>query len=100
MAYDYFVSKVRYNSDNTHVSELLIHKVGQDNSFNPDKGQDTTRPKVIEMMKTGSTFATVIKDGTNWSVGAKLEIIEVSTEYLKTKNDRTTRDNLEALPKF
>ena len=52
------------------------------------------------MMKTGSTFATVIKDGTNWSVGAKLEIIEVSTEYLKTKNDRTTRDNLEALPKF
>lgn len=96
---DYYVSAVEYNSDNTHIAKLRVHVVKQeDGSFNPTKFEDLTRPKVIELIGRKKTFSTVIKNAKGWSAGAKLEIISVTTDYLKTKQDSSTKDNLESLP--
>ncbi|KNX80644.1 hypothetical protein DA83_16060 [Pseudomonas sp. 250J] len=100
MAYpDYYVSAVNYNSDNTHISKLRVHAVNQENgNFNVGKFEDLTRPQVIELIRKKKTFTTIVKKDNKWSLGAKLEIISVTTDYLKTKNDSSTKDNLENLP--
>lgn len=96
---DYYVSAVEYNSDNTHIAKLRVHVVNQENgNFNLGKFEDMTRPKVIELIGKKKTFSTVTKTGNTWSVGAKLQIISVTTDYLKTKQDSSTKDNLENLP--
>ncbi|MEQ9946309.1 DUF3892 domain-containing protein [Pectobacterium aroidearum] len=98
--FDYYVSAVDYNSDDTHISRLNVHKVGSDGKFN-SKPIEMTRPEVIELIKQGKSFSTIVaaSDG-GWKLGAKLEIIQVTTDYLKTKSDKSTKDNLENLPEI
>ncbi len=98
--YDYYVSAVNYNSDNTHIQELKVHKV-ENGKFDPSKSEKMTRPKVIDLMNSKKTFITIVKKSENeWKFGAVLEIFPVTTEYLKTKKDNSTKDNLENLPGF
>ncbi|MDZ5814544.1 DUF3892 domain-containing protein [Stenotrophomonas maltophilia] len=97
---DFYVSAVNYNSDETHIAKLKVHevKVGSD-TLQP--AQEMTRPKVIELIEKGKKFTTIFRrsDG-NWAIGAPLQIAPVTTKYLKTKSDQTTKDNLENLPSF
>ncbi|WP_423761108.1 DUF3892 domain-containing protein [Burkholderia sp. NLJ2] len=95
--FDYYVSAVEYNSDNSHISKLRVHEVGSDGKFKASV--EMTRPQVIELINKKKTFSTMTRgtDG-NWKAGAKLEIIPVTTDYLKTERDSSTRDNLENLP--
>lgn len=37
--------------------------------------------------------------GNKWDVGVTLQVFAVETDYLKTKNDKSMRDNLENLPR-
>lgn len=95
--FDYFVSAVEYNSDNTHIAKLRVHEVGADGKFK--RVVDMTRPEVVDLIAKKKTFATMTKDAEGkWQMGAKLEVIQVTTDYLKTKRDNSTRDNLENLP--
>jgi len=96
---DYYVSAVEYNSDNTHIAKLRVHAVNQENgNFNESKFEDLTRPQVVELISKKKTFSTITKNGEKWGLGAKLQIISVTTDYLKTKQDNSTKDNLENLP--
>ena len=56
----------------------------------------------MELIKKWKNLSTaVVGNGGDWRLGAKLEIIQVATECLKTKRDKSTKDNLEnPLPKF
>ncbi|MGX1175492.1 DUF3892 domain-containing protein [Pseudomonas sp. R151218B TE3479] len=94
--YNYYVSAIEYNSDNTHIAKLRVHEVGSDGKLKPSV--ELTRPQVIELINKKKTFSTMTKVGNEWKAGAKLEIIQVTTDYLKTKKDSSTRDNLENLP--
>ncbi|QBR03761.1 DUF3892 domain-containing protein [Paraburkholderia pallida] len=97
--FDYYVSAVEYNKDKTHITKLRIHSVGQDGSVGAS--QEATRPQVIELIKKGKTFSSIVKNAEGkWAYGSKLEVIEVTTEFLKTKQDNSLRDNLENLPQF
>ncbi|MEQ7866618.1 DUF3892 domain-containing protein [Xanthomonas sp. WHRI 8393] len=99
---NYYVSAISYNSDETHIAKLRIHKIIDGTSkFIPLEFEDVTRPKVIELIEKGSRFSTIIKksDG-GWSIGAPLEIVPVTTKYVKTRRDESTKDNLENLPSF
>lgn len=95
--YNYYVSAIEYNSDNTHISKLRVHELGTDGKLKAPV--ELTRPQVIELINKKKTFSTMTKgaDG-KWKAGAKLEVIQVTTDYLKTKRDSSTRDNLENLP--
>lgn len=95
--FDYYISATDYNSDGTHIAKLRVHEVGTDGKLkNPVL---LTRPQVIELIKNKKSISTMTKgsDG-KWKSGAKIEIIAVTTDYLKTKKDTSTKDNLENLP--
>lgn len=94
--YNYYVSAIEYNSDNTHIAKLRVHEMGTNNTLK--SAVEMTRPQVIELINKKKTFCTMTKDGGQWKAGAKLEVIQVTTDYLKTKKDSSTRDNLENLP--
>jgi hypothetical protein len=101
MATNYYVSHVRYNSDDTHIQKLKVFEVNASGNFDQNQPIEMSRPEAVEKVKAGSKFTTITPStGTTWLKGAQLEIISVETEYLKTKKDRSTRDNLENLPRF
>lgn len=101
MAANYYVSHVRYNSDSTHLQYLKVYEVGANGNFTLSKPIQMTRPEAVSKIKQGSKFTTIVqKDEKTWTKGAQLEIIPVETDYLKTKKDKSTRDNLESLPSF
>lgn len=95
--FNYYVSATEYNSDGTHIAKLRVHELGPDGKLKAPV--ELTRPQVIELINKKKTFSTMTKgsDG-SWKAGAKLEVIAVTTDYLKTKKDTSTRDNLENLP--
>jgi hypothetical protein len=96
--FDYYVSAVKYNSDDTHISMLRVHEVGIEGKFN-ETGKELSRHQVVGLISKNKTFSTITKgvDG-KWKLGAKLEVVPVTTDYLKTKRDNSTKDNLESLP--
>ena len=78
-----------------------MFEVRADGKFSAGKPVEMTRPQAVEKMKAGSKFTTIVqKADKSWQMGAHLEIMPVETEYLKTKKDKSTRDNLESLPIF
>ncbi|MCO5978110.1 DUF3892 domain-containing protein [Ideonella oryzae] len=90
-----------YNSDNTHIQNLMVHNVDVNGKFNSNNPIKMSRHQVVDKIKAGSKFTTIIqKIDKTWILGAEIEIISVETEYLKTKSDTLTRDNLENLPTF
>lgn len=96
---EYYVSAVSYNSDNTHIAKLRVYAVNKETGrFNENRFEDLTRPQVIDLIRKNKSFSTILKKDGKWILGAKLEIISVTTDYLKTKNDSSTKDNLESLP--
>nr|WP_081775280.1 DUF3892 domain-containing protein [Acetobacter persici] len=97
---DYYVSAVKFNSDNTHISKLRVHTVNGDGSFNESKFEELTRPSVVKLIEEGKKFKTIVKksSGSKWTLGSDLEIQSISIKYLKTTKDNSTKDNLDNLP--
>lgn len=102
--YDYYVTEVQYDKDNTHIQKLKVHKRYQkaDKSWEWDstKPEIISRMDVIKLIKSGKTVGTKYKVGGEWKTGAQLKPYEVTREFLRTVDDDTTRDNLENLPTF
>jgi hypothetical protein len=101
MAANYYVSNVRYNSDETHIQKIKAFEVDAERKFSPSKPIEMTRPEAIEQIKKGSKFTTIVQQADKtWKMGAPLLVFPVETEYLKTQKDSSTRDNLENLPRY
>jgi hypothetical protein len=98
--YNYYVSAVEYNSDETHIAKLRVHLIKEDGKFSP-AGDLLTRSQIVELIGKKKTFCTIFqKADKSWELGAKLEVFPVTTNYLKTKKDSSERDNLENLPRI
>lgn len=96
---DYYVSAVEYSSDDSHIAKLKVHPYGPEKTLKPSLIM--TRPEVIELIKKNKIFSTMTKNSNgDWIPGSPLEVIPVTTDYLKTKKDSSTRDNLENVPKI
>lgn len=96
---DYLISAVRYNTEHTHIVQVLVH---EDGGTTVGAGVIRTRQEVIVAIKKGSSFCTIYKgaDG-NWQKGQKVIIINVyGVEYIKTTDNGKASDNLENLPEF
>ncbi|MCG4260854.1 MAG: DUF3892 domain-containing protein [Acetobacter malorum] len=95
--FDYYVTAVKFNSDNTHISELKVHKILQGGWSK--NGEIMTRPEVVRLIKGGKKFQTIfLGNDSKWKSGSELQITTISTEYLKTGKDSSTKDNLDNLP--
>lgn len=96
---DYGISAVRYNSDHTHITNVRLHP---DNGETIGTSTDRTRQSVIDNIKKGTTFITIIKNAEGkWTKGQSVYVIEVDgVEYIKTVDNDSECDNLENLPEF
>lgn len=96
---DYGISAVRYNSKETHIDQVRIHK---NNGGAVGPAGIWSRQQVVSTLKLNYKIITLPKDSSgNWLVGAEVMIINVAgTEYIKTVNDGAASDNLENLPRF
>nr|WP_315231844.1 DUF3892 domain-containing protein [uncultured Albidiferax sp.] len=96
----FFISAVDYATGQTHIQHLKVHPKTPDGMVGT--GIIKTRPEVIELIKKGASFTTITKKPgePRWTIGAKLEVVPVTTEFLKTKKDSKMGDNLENLPQI
>ena len=96
---DYLISAVRYNSEHTHVDQVLAH---EDTDESVGEGKIYNRQTIVDAIKNGTTFVTIYKnDQGKWSKGQKVYVINVNgTDYIKTVDNGKEEDNLENLPEF
>jgi len=96
---DYGISAVRYNSSETHIEKVRVHKDSGDSIETPEIW---LREKVVSSLETGYTFVTILKNNQgNWNKGRNVEIVRVNgTKYIRTDRNSIASDNLENLPRF
>lgn len=99
MADKYGVTAVRYNDENTHIDKLKAGLI-KDGMLQAQK--EFSRTEVVSLVKAKNTFVSLVKkaDGSGYSMSAEINVFPVETDYLKTKQDKITKDNLENLPAF
>jgi hypothetical protein len=96
---DYGVCAVRYNSSHTHIDRV---KIRPDNGDTIGAAAEHSRANIVEALKRGVTFVTILQDGSGkWVKGQTVFIIRVNgVEYIKTVDNSRAVDNLENLPEF
>lgn len=96
---DYGISAVRYNSAHTHIDRVRAHP---DNGDTIGASAEYTRAGIIQSIKAGTTYVTIIKGSEgNWMKGQPIYITKVNgVEYIKTVDNDRAADNLENLPEF
>ncbi len=96
---DYGISKVRYNSERTHIVKVMAH---QDNGSSMGTGTEMTRSQVVAAIERGTTFVTILRasDG-KWNKGQDVHTVTVNgVKYIRTDGNSRASDNLENLPEF
>jgi len=94
---DYIITAVRFNSAGTHIEAVEIRVDNGDTAGPPS---NASRAQVVAALEDGTTFCTATKgsDG-KWHKGAAAKVITIDGQkYIRTKADRTTKDNLDDLP--
>ena len=96
---DFLISKVRYNEKHTHITHLYVH---EDLGDTVGEGGTELRRYVVDKINNGYSFCTIVKDHEGkWTKGAKVVIERVDNiDYITTKPNGTSKDNLENLPEF
>jgi hypothetical protein len=98
---DYLISAVKYEETNTtrHISQVRVHV---DNGETVETGSVWSRKEVMNKLDNGLTFMTIITNAKgDWAKGASVfKIEEFGDYYIKTKPDKTKKDNLESLPEI
>jgi len=95
--YDYAISAVRYDSTETHIQAVRVHR-----DFGTSIGHAMVcdRAFVADLIsRNKATFQTVVKGTTNpWQDGARIHVID--DVYLSTDPNSRKKDNLGNLPTF
>ena len=95
---DYLISKVRYSENPRHIISVFVH---EDLGDNVGEGKVFSRPEVISLIKKGFSVYTKYKGDSGWKLGEPVQIINVNAvEFIKTRPDSQSIDNLENLPEF
>jgi hypothetical protein len=95
---DYGISKVRYNSEHTHIVKVEVREDKGD-KFGP--AEERTRSQVISAIERGKSFVTILKGTDGWKKGQDVHSITVNgVKYIRTDKNRKAADNLENLPEF
>ena len=96
---DYGISKVKYNSDRTHISAVTVHA---DQGDTISSGSQWSRSQVVDALGHGRSFVTIL-EGTNgkWRKGQDIHTVVVNNvKYIRTDQNRRSSDNLGSLPEF
>ena len=95
---DCLISHVRRNANHPHIDQVWQR---EDIDDKITKGNSVFRSTVVSNIKAGLKYATITWNGKTWDFGQFIIIDRVNgIEYIKTKADNTTSDNLGNLPTF
>lgn len=95
---DYCISHVKYNPEKTHIVQVRVREDLGDKLANPI---DWSRIDVLNSLKNGKSFCTIIEGTDDWKKGAMVrKVIINNIEYIKTKRDSIENDNLGTLPQY
>lgn len=92
---DFIISAVRYDSSGTRIKDLKVHV--DDGGSKLSRGKTWTFEEVAQQILNGHTFVTLVRDPddeSECSPGARVELT------LRTRQDKTTKDNLASRPRF
>ncbi|WP_390882555.1 DUF3892 domain-containing protein [Chryseobacterium paludis] len=95
----FYVTAVRYSSDHSHISHVLVHSP-ENVGGRLTKGIILSKEQVITNIGQGHIYTTAIHSYRDqcWKYGAKIGIVSVGfNRYLRTDRDSTSTDNLENL---
>ena len=95
---DYLVIGVRMDADNQHIDQLKVKPFTASDKLGDNAV--ISRPEAVKMIDAGRSFYSGTLSNGQWSIGALVQVISVTTRFLKTKSDQSLRDNLENLPRF
>ncbi|MDP2034555.1 MAG: DUF3892 domain-containing protein [Polaromonas sp.] len=96
---DFLVIGVRMDADNQHINQLKVKPFTASDKVGDDAVM--SRPEAVKMIEAGKLFYSgTLGADRKWNIGAQVQVISVTTKFLKTKADQSSRDNLENLPKF
>jgi hypothetical protein len=97
----YVITAVRFNAAGTHIEEVQVYEYDAENNKLVNMIVKS-RSSIVTSIESGYTFCTATKssDGT-YSNGAEVEVVTIDDEkFIKTKADKSKRDNLDNLPIF
>lgn len=91
---DYLISHVKRDT-NGNVIKVLLHT---DNGDTVSSGTIKTKDEVVALIKNGSSVKTTLWGYPLWQQGAEVHIVnDNSGVYIRTKRNKTDRDNLDNL---
>lgn len=95
---NYFISAVSFDGQGI-ITHVYLHLVYNDEkSFR--QGVKTTEADAIQLIKNNNIIKTLVWNYTqaSWNIGASVIVVkEQQKEFLRTKGDKTVRDNLDNL---
>jgi hypothetical protein len=97
---DYLITKVRYSAAGLHIDRVTVQEDLGD-TLGPSK--EFSRAEVVKLIQSGKTFVTAPPSKTESNKvdkGASVSMYPVETLFIKSKADKSERDNLENLPQF
>ena len=96
---DYGISAVKFNYAHTHIDKVRVHP---DNGETIGASVEHARTDIVNAIKKGSTFVTILKgDDGKWKKGQPVYIIKINgIGYIKTVDNGKAADNLDNLPEF
>jgi len=96
---DYCISKVRYNSEHTHIVKVKLHV---DNGDSVGSESEWLRSEVANAIENQKSFVTIFKNSEGkWAKGEDVRVVTVNgTKYIRTDANSKASDNLGNLPEF
>jgi hypothetical protein len=96
---DFCISKVRYNSEHTHIVKVKVHA---DNGDSIGSENEKLRSEVADAIESRKSFVTIYKNSDGkWTKGEDVRVVLVSgTKYIRTDANSKASDNLGNLPEF
>lgn len=94
----YLISKVRYNTAHTHITDVIVHV---DNGDTVAAGVSQSRQWIVDRINVGYVFCTIFLVMETGKKGQEVVKDRVNgVDYITTKPNRTAKDNLENLPEY
>lgn len=97
---DFEISKVRYDSAESHIVAVMCHEDSGGDSI--ATGVETTRATIVSRIGSGKTVVTTrLNSEGKYMRGEDVRVVVIDGEkYIRTDANNTKSDNLGTLPRF
>jgi hypothetical protein len=96
---DYYIEKVRYNKDHSRIMWISVR---EDSGSKLSSPHNMVRKQMVSLFQQGKKFMTIYRSPEGkYRKGKNAALVRVSgTDYIRTDEDATEKDQLEDLPEY